>query len=270
MRDPLVPTTPLQLMGRTYLDSYAGRRLLGIGLIVLSGLILAALPQHSASAQVPPVDQCVQNPQSCLPDAPDAPDPDPCIQNPQSCLPEPPPVDQCAQDPQSCLPAAPPVDQCAQNPQSCLPGETPRVDQCVSDPGSCLSGGPDEEQPDGTGEDDDGPGSAVPGRKKGTPSGPGGSASQREGPAGFVTLDPVAEVAPDDQSPVASALGGPDGSALEQLGRGLADAARRFAFPLGIAALVAAFLVVQGRFDRREPKLAAAPVDSRDDLVIYR
>ena len=241
--------------------------------IGLSGLTLAALPQHLAAAQVPPapsVDPCLENPQSCLPDAPDVPDPDPCIQNPQSCLPPPPPVDQCALDPQSCLPAPPPVDQCAQNPQSCLPEDSPKVDECVSDPDRCLSREPDQEQRDGTDDDDDGSGSAAPGKKGSTPGGPGGPASQPDGDAGFGTVEPVAEVAPGESSPVSSAFADPEGSALEQLGRGLADAARRFAFPLGIAGLVAAFLLVQGRFDRREPKLAAAPVDSRDDLVIYR
>jgi hypothetical protein len=51
---------------------------------------------------------------------------------------------------------------------------------------------------------------------------------------------------------------------------GLSDAARRFAFPLSVAVVVAAFLLVQGRIDRKDPKLATAPIDSRDDLVSFR
>jgi hypothetical protein len=57
---------------------------------------------------------------------------------------------------------------------------------------------------------------------------------------------------------------------LDRVAEGLTDAAKRFAFPLAVAALVAAFLIVQGRIDRGDPKLATAPVDGRDDVVQFR
>jgi hypothetical protein len=69
----------------------------------------------------------------------------------------------------------------------------------------------------------------------------------------------------------ASALvDGPELGLADRIWRGLIDAGERFAFPLILAAGAMAFLLVQGRIDRREPKLTAAPVDSRDDLVLFR
>jgi hypothetical protein len=70
-------------------------------------------------------------------------------------------------------------------------------------------------------------------------------------------------------SPTAALVPGSQGL-LDRVAEGLADAAKRFAFPLAVAALVAAFLIVQGRIDRGDPKLAAAPVDGRDDVVQFR
>jgi hypothetical protein len=57
---------------------------------------------------------------------------------------------------------------------------------------------------------------------------------------------------------------------LDRVQRGLTDAARRFAFPIGVSALAGIFLLVQGRLDRRDPKLTAAPIDSRDDVATFR
>jgi hypothetical protein len=45
--------------------------------------------------------------------------------------------------------------------------------------------------------------------------------------------------------------------------------ANRFSFPLGLTLMVIAFLAVQGRIDRRDPKLRLAPVDSKHDLVHF-
>jgi hypothetical protein len=68
---------------------------------------------------------------------------------------------------------------------------------------------------------------------------------------------------------VASAPAVADG-VLDRIAEGVTDAARRFAFPMTVAGLAALFLLVQGRLDRRDPKLATAPIDSRDDVVSFR
>jgi hypothetical protein len=51
------------------------------------------------------------------------------------------------------------------------------------------------------------------------------------------------------------------------LGGALADALRVLAFPLALALIVAAFVIVQHRLDRRDPKLALAPVGP--DVLAY-
>ncbi|MDQ3956504.1 MAG: hypothetical protein M3285_13250 [Actinomycetota bacterium] len=48
---------------------------------------------------------------------------------------------------------------------------------------------------------------------------------------------------------------------LESLGRAAVEALKKFAFPLLMTLAVGAFLLVQSRIDRRDPKLAFAPVD---------
>ncbi len=48
------------------------------------------------------------------------------------------------------------------------------------------------------------------------------------------------------------------------------EALRRFAFPLTLAVLVVAFLAVQGRLDRKDPKLALAPVTSGQELLSFQ
>ena len=45
--------------------------------------------------------------------------------------------------------------------------------------------------------------------------------------------------------------------------------AERFSFPLSLALLVFFFMVVQGRIDRRDPKLRLAPLDSKHDLATF-
>jgi hypothetical protein len=53
---------------------------------------------------------------------------------------------------------------------------------------------------------------------------------------------------------------------ITQAGRVAAEATKRAAFPLVLLALVILFLAVQDRIDRRDPKLAQAPVHAGDDL----
>jgi hypothetical protein len=152
-----------------------------------------------------------------------------------------------------------------------LPGtpETPKTDECVEDPGSCLPGREPEE--DQRSPEEDRGGSVAPGRGGDEPKGPGGASSgdQRGQVADSEeTAEDGLSGEIEETSGTVPGIG--SGGALEDLGRGLADATRRFAFPIGIISLVGAFLLLQGRLDRRDPKLAAAPIDSRDDLVVYR
>jgi hypothetical protein len=56
---------------------------------------------------------------------------------------------------------------------------------------------------------------------------------------------------------------------LGELSRAAVRTANRFSFPLGLTLMVIAFLAVQGRIDRRDPKLRLAPVDSKHDLVHF-
>jgi hypothetical protein len=61
-------------------------------------------------------------------------------------------------------------------------------------------------------------------------------------------------------------------SPLDQSGVGpeneFAEVIRRFAFPLLLSALVALFLLLQGRVDRRDPKLSLAPLE--EETLLFR
>lgn len=265
------PRFPHPLLSRT-------RRALALGALLLGGL-WGGMSQ--ASAQLVP-DGCLQNPASCVsepPSVPSLPPVDGCVSDPASCLPaapeatDVPEVDPCLKDPASCLPEVPVVDPCLEDPASCLP-DTEDVDKCVESPRSCLPVKTSEKQEPGqTGEepggrDDDEEGSVIPGKRGGQRPGSGGRGSTggREGPASAPDPAPVPTGSPLADAPLS---GEPEG-VLDRIARGLADGARRFAFPMAIAGLAGIFLLLQGRLDRRDPKLAAAPIDSRDDLVIFR
>jgi hypothetical protein len=55
---------------------------------------------------------------------------------------------------------------------------------------------------------------------------------------------------------------------VSDLGRRSVDAARRFPIPTGLAVAVGIYLLVQGRVDKRDPRLAASPRD--DELLGFR
>ena len=61
--------------------------------------------------------------------------------------------------------------------------------------------------------------------------------------------------------------------ALRETARRIGDAALHIAqepqYPLGVAALVGVFLLVQDLIDRRDPKLAGARVTSRDERLLF-
>ena len=69
--------------------------------------------------------------------------------------------------------------------------------------------------------------------------------------------------------PVVPAVAVDDKPAVARLREATVPAARQFRFPLGLAALVLGFLAVQSRLDRRDPKLAMAPVSVDDDLLHF-
>lgn len=56
---------------------------------------------------------------------------------------------------------------------------------------------------------------------------------------------------------------------IHQIGRVAAEAVEQAAFPLILALLVGAFLLVQNRIDRRDPKLALAPIDSDHEQLTF-
>jgi hypothetical protein len=151
------------------------------------------------------------------------------------------------------------------------------VDQCVQDPKQCATGTAEEvlggkpaDNETEREEEDGGEGGAVPPEDSSRGSKEQGPGSDRgpSGPPVPLTDEPATAEATETQG-VPAVAGSSDGI-LGRLAEGVTDAARRFAFPLGVAALVAAFLLVQGRVDSRDPKLATAPIDSRDDLVMFR
>jgi hypothetical protein len=56
---------------------------------------------------------------------------------------------------------------------------------------------------------------------------------------------------------------------ITQLAQAATEAAEKLAFPLGLALMVGAFLMVQGRIDRKDAKLVLAPIDSEQDLLSF-
>ena len=58
-------------------------------------------------------------------------------------------------------------------------------------------------------------------------------------------------------------------SVIAQIGRVAGEAIEKAAFPIALMLLVGGFLMVQNRIDRKDPKLALAPVDSERDLLIF-
>lgn len=65
-------------------------------------------------------------------------------------------------------------------------------------------------------------------------------------------LDPVGRIAPPQKTP----------SVGDRFGRALGGAARSLAFVLGLLSVVAGFVLIQDRLDRKDPRLALAPVGS--------
>ena len=63
--------------------------------------------------------------------------------------------------------------------------------------------------------------------------------------------------------------GSPVKRKLRQLSAAAAATAERYSFPLVLALIVLAFVALQGRIDRRDPKLRLAPLDSKHDVMAF-
>lgn len=238
-------------------------------LLAFGAALVMALPAQTATAQpsLPPLEDCATDPLSC-----ELPEVDTCVENPASCLPDTPlpEVDECVAHPASCnlTDPVPSVDRCLEQPDDCVP-QPPKVDRCVEDRTRCVTE-PDREDPEDSRAEEDDTGSAVPGGRDDTPHGPRAATT---GGSGDVEAADAGDVAPSSSSetPLTTVAAAPASSDIvSSIGQGVVDAARRFAFPLALAGFVAIFLLVQRRIDGRDPKLTAAPIDSRDDVVPFR
>jgi hypothetical protein len=56
-------------------------------------------------------------------------------------------------------------------------------------------------------------------------------------------------------------------SMIERIARSAADVAERLAFPMLLALAVGAFVLLQNRVDRKDPKLALAALDADEELL---
>ena len=105
--------------------------------------------------------------------------------------------------------------------------------------------------------------------------GPGGGSPQAP------IVDALEELAENVTDPKAGTSSVPDGAghafglrvpfggSIGELARTAGKAVQEFAFPLTLAIAVLLFLLFQGELDRRDPKLAYAPVDSTKDMVSF-
>lgn len=57
---------------------------------------------------------------------------------------------------------------------------------------------------------------------------------------------------------------------FSEIVRQAAEATKKLAFPLALSLLVVAFLMMQGRVDGRDPKLAYAPMDAEQELLSFK
>ncbi len=104
---------------------------------------------------------------------------------------------------------------------------------------------------------------------------PGIGATQR---AGSLSLDVADAFAQVTTQPAAAAIGAVTEAAVSQgdtdgpfaaILKRAAEATRQLAFPLALTMMVVVFLTIQGRFDRKDPKLSLAPVDSEQDTLYF-
>ncbi|MGH2729012.1 MAG: hypothetical protein ACRDJI_00220, partial [Actinomycetota bacterium] len=204
------------------------------------------------------------------PDVPDVPDVDPCIADPQSCLPPLPDPDQCLADPRNCLPVEDPDD------------ATEAVERCVADPTECVEEAVATPEPVAdlwhaldevlAGEGIEAselvePGRVQADRARGITVVDG--SPETDGIAGTTSSDAGA----GDESASFTGSGRDDssaGSPPNGIGNIFGDIISNYGFPLALIAIAAGFLAIQSRLDRRDPKLALAPVDTRHELLTFK
>lgn len=102
-----------------------------------------------------------------------------------------------------------------------------------------------------------------------TPAGGSHSARPPRARRHAATAPPAARN-PAPTTGVAYAGGAPAPSLGERLGQAAIDATRQLALPLGLTLIVLAFVLAQHWADRKDPKLAFAPVDSDHDLLGFQ
>jgi hypothetical protein len=78
-------------------------------------------------------------------------------------------------------------------------------------------------------------------------------------PGGSSNLAPTSLPGTSVDRPAPSGLVSPP-SVVDRIGKGAVAAAKQLGFPLVLTLIVIAFLLIQDRLDRRDPKLALAPV----------
>lgn len=107
---------------------------------------------------------------------------------------------------------------------------------------------------------------------------PGGPGSDPDQPILSALHELAVEITDAKGSPSASAVADappmfgnriPLGAHIGNLARTAGEAVQEFAFPLTLAIAVLLFLLFQGELDRRDPKLAYAPVDGNNDMVSF-
>jgi len=138
-------------------------------------------------------------------------------------------------------------------------GQTPNPPDpgAIDDPTGLLSGvlGSSVTEPSGPGTTGSG--------GNGSAAGPGGAESPAAGGAGptFLGRGPVIGPVPGPiTSTPALSMAIPQQGLFERIGSLTIQAAEALAFPLALAVIVLLFVAVQNRIDRKDPKLALAPI----------
>ena len=106
-----------------------------------------------------------------------------------------------------------------------------------------------------------GPGtSGLGGNGNGTGTGPNGTATQGSGPS-FLGRGPLIGPVPGPipANPAVS-IAIPQQGLFDRIGSLATQAAKALAFPVALALIVLLFVAVQNRIDRKDPKLALAPI----------
>lgn len=111
---------------------------------------------------------------------------------------------------------------------------------------------------------------AAPGTGKGGPGAPILEALSDLDELAVSVADPKSTATVTEDEPGhAFGLRVPLGASIGSLAATAGKAVQEFAFPLTLAIAVLLFLLFQGELDRRDPKLAYAPVDSTKDMVSF-